>query len=219
MADDGPVIELRGVRFAYEPGRPVLAGIDFTLRPGQRVGLVGANGSGKTTLLHVVMGLAFPDEGEVRLLGKRCATEADFGRVRHRIGMLFQDPDDQLFCPTVAEDVGFGPFNMGKDRDEVAAIVEMTLDMLGLSGYADRITYHLSAGEKRLVSLAAVLALGPAALLLDEPETALDEESEKRVVEVLNRLDLPMVVISHNPEFLEQTTNSRVILRDGVLHG
>jgi len=219
MADDGPVIELRGVRFAYEPGRPVLGGIDFTLRPGQRVGLVGANGSGKTTLLHVVMGLAFPDEGEVRLLGERCATEAEFARVRHRIGMLFQDPDDQLFCPTVAEDVGFGPFNIGKDRDEVADIVGRMLEMLGLSGYAERITYHLSAGEKRLVSLAAVLALEPAALVLDEPETALDEKSERRVMEVLNRLDLPMVVISHNPEFLEQTTNSRVILRNGVLQG
>ena len=115
--------------------------------------LLGPNGCGKTTLLHLIVGLLRPNAGQIEAFGRRRVAEADFHEVRRRVGLLFQDADDQLFCPTVAEDVAFGPLNLGKSRDEVRRIVAATLDSLGLAGYEHRVTYQLSGGEKRLVAL------------------------------------------------------------------
>ena len=211
------LISLRGVCFGYEPGRPVLEGVDFELRAGQRVGLLGHNGSGKTTLLHLMVGLLRPSAGQVEAFGKVRRREADFVEVRARAGLLFQDPEDQLFCPTVAEDVAFGPLNLGRGRDEVRAVVAQTLEGLGLAGYEGRITYKLSGCEKRLVSLATVLAMEPDVLLLDEPTTGLDEEATERVVGLWDRLPATMVVVSQDREFLSKTTTGTVRLRDGKL--
>lgn len=212
-----PLIGLRGLSFAYEDGRPVLADLDFELGEGERVALLGPNGSGKTTLLHLVVGLLRPTAGRVEAFGRPRRAEADFFEVRQRAGLLFQDPEDQLFCPTVAEDVAFGPLNLGKSRDEVRAIVAETLDALGLAGYEERITYKLSGGEKRLVSLAAVLAMQPDVLLLDEPVNGLDEEARARLVAILKGLPLSMVVVSHDRDFLRETTSRAVRLRHGKL--
>ena len=127
--------------------------------------------------------------------------------MRPRIGFLFQDADDQLFSPTVLEDVAFGPLNLGKSQEEAKAIALKTLASLGLSGFEDRITYKLSGGEKRLVSLATVLAMEPDVLLLDEPTTGLDEATEKRLIDILKGLDLSYIVVSHNLDFLMRTTD------------
>ena len=154
-----PLIQLQNVSFAYPSGGRVLSGVALELGAGDRVGLVGPNGGGKTTLLHLIVGLISCTEGEVWAFGKARQAEPDFAEVRQRAGLLFQDPDDQLFCPTVAEDVAFGPLNLGKSADEARNIVAETLGLLGLAGYEQRITYKLSGGEKRLVSLATVLAL------------------------------------------------------------
>ena len=123
------------------------------------------------------------------------------------MGFVFQDADDQLFCPTVAEDVAFGPLNLGASHTEARAVVRETLDLLGLNGFENRITYKLSGGEKKLVSLATVLSMKPKMLLLDEPTTGLDEETTERLVGILNQSDLPYLIISHDREFLHRTTD------------
>lgn len=211
------LIGFRNVSFSYEPHRPVLDDVSFTLRPGERLGLVGPNGTGKTTLLHLIVGLLLPTGGEIEAFGSARRQERDFHEVRARVGLLFEDPEDQLFCPTVAEDVAFGPLNLGKSHDEALQIVGEVLDSLGLAGYEDRITYKLSAGEKSLVSLATVLAMQPDVLLLDEPANELDEQTEARIIEILAGLPQAMVVVSHDRDFLRQVTDSAALLRDGSL--
>ncbi|NLF70511.1 MAG: ABC transporter ATP-binding protein [Candidatus Anammoximicrobium sp.] len=198
------LVFLDELHFAYPPRRPVLAGCSLRLRPAERVGLIGSNGSGKTTLLKAIVGLLHPTAGRVEIFGKPRTQERDFQEVRGRVGLLFQDSDDQLFCPSVAEDVAFGPLNQGKTRQEAGQIVALTLDELGLAGFEDRITYQLSGGEKRLVALAAVLAMQPEVLLLDEPTSGLDEEATERVVNVLASLPQAMLIVSHDRSMLQR---------------
>jgi len=213
------LIELHQVDFSFGPERPVLRACDFRLGRDSRLGLVGANGSGKTTLLHLIVGLLRPEAGRIVAFGRERRREADFHEVRRRTGLLFQDTDDQLFCPTVAEDVAFGPLNLGRPRAEVRRIVAETLDRLGLDGYQQRITYKLSGGEKRLVALATVLAMQPDVLLLDEPAAGLDQQATRRLVELLGELPQAMVVVSHDRELLGQTTAETLHLIDGKLDG
>jgi len=212
-----PLVLLDAVSFSYGPDRPVLDECTFRLEPGERVGLIGPNGSGKTTLLALIVGLLRPAAGRVEVFGKVRARNRDFHEVRGRAGLLFQDADDQLFCPTVAEDVAFGPLNLGKSRHEVRTICARTLESLGLAGYEDRITYKLSGGEKRLVALATVLAMEPEVLLLDEPVSGLDEEVSRRVTEILARLPQAMLIVSHDRGFLEQMATRTVRLDKGRL--
>jgi cobalt/nickel transport system ATP-binding protein len=217
MDKNGLIIDLEGVSFSY-PGRvPVLDHLNLSFYQGDRMGLMGPNGSGKTTLFHVIMGLLKPLSGKMEILGRRVQEEKDFGHVRQRIGLLFQDADDQLFSPTVLEDVAFGPLNLGKSKDEAKAIARRTLESLGLAGFEDRITYKLSGGEKRLVSLATVLAMEPEVLLLDEPTTGLDEKTEKRLVEILQGLDLSFILVSHNIDFLVKTTDFISYMANGKI--
>jgi cobalt/nickel transport system ATP-binding protein len=217
MADQSRLIELQGVSYSYDTSHPVLKNLDFVLRRGETASLLGANGSGKTTLFHLIMGLLMPDTGRVFVFGEQRRDRKDFHDVRRRIGLLFQDSDDQLFSPTVAEDIAFGPFNLGKSREEVLHIVKDTLAMLGLEGYEDRITYKLSGGEKRLVALGTVLAMRPEILLLDEPVIGLDDEHRHRFMEVLKKGGLSYMVISHDHEFLEEVTETVYLLKEGTL--
>ncbi len=207
-----PLIRCEDVDFAYAEGLPVLAGCNFALCAEERLALVGPNGSGKTTLLHLIVGLLRPDGGTIEAFGRVRRREADFHEVRRRAGLLFQEADDQLFCPTVAEDIAFGPLNLGKPRDEVRRIVSDTLASLGLAGYEHRITYKLSGGEKRLVALATVLAMAPDVLLLDEPTSGLDDAAVDRLAEILAGLPQAMVIASHDREFLDRTTSRTVEL-------
>jgi cobalt/nickel transport system ATP-binding protein len=210
------MIRVNNIRFKYA-SRYILDGVAFQVQPGDRIGLVGPNGSGKTTLCHIIMGLLAPESGEVEIFGKIRREESDFSDVRGRIGFLFQDADDQLFCPTVLEDVAFGPLNLGKTVEEAKRIVRRTLTSLKLEGFEERITYQLSGGEKRLVSLATVLAMEPELLILDEPTTGLDTETSERLVEILKESDLPYILISHDREFVRQTTNSIYEIRQGKI--
>ena len=217
MDKNGLIINLQGISFAY-PGRtPVLGGLDLSFYRGDRMGLIGPNGSGKTTLFHVVMGLLKPSSGKIEIFGRPMLREKDFQGIRQKIGLLFQDADDQLFSPTVLEDVAFGPLNQGKSQDEARAIAHRTLESLGLAGFEDRITYKLSGGEKRLVSLATVLAMEPEVLLFDEPTTGLDESTEKRLIEILNGLDLSYILVSHHFDFLMKTTDFIVYMANGKI--
>ncbi len=214
MAELDPAINLQGVRFAYND-RLVLDGVDLQVRLGQRIGLLGPVGCGKTTLFHLIVGLLTPQAGRVEIFGRERHVEDDFLEVRRRIGLLFQDSNDQLFSPTVAEDVAFGPLNLGRPRAEVKQTVAETLATVGLAGYDDRITYQLSGGEKRLAALATILAMKPELLLLDEPFAGLDTAARDRVTTALERAGVGFVMISHRREDLEQLTNRSVLLQNG----
>lgn len=212
-----PLVRLRHIGFEY-PGRPVLDGVDFTLREGERVALLGGNGVGKSTLLQLIVGLLRPSGGQVFAFGRERATEDDFREVRALAGMLFQDPDDQLFCPTVLEDVAFGPLNLGLDQSAAVERARQTLSALGLESLAGRITHKLSGGEKRLVSLATVLAMRPRVLLLDEPGNGLDGPALQRLLGHLESLPQAMVLVSHDPRLIARLANRAVLLQGGRLH-
>ena len=207
--------EATGIVFAYPGQAPVLDHADLVLAPAERLCLIGPNGAGKSTLLLILMGLLKPQAGQVVAFGSERREERDFHDVWRRAGFVFQDPDDQLFCPTVAEDIAFGPLNLGKSRAEAAAIVEQILARLALSHLRDRITHKLSGGEKRLVTLAAVLAMEPEVLLLDEPTNGLDEPTCARVIEILNGLPQAMIIVSHDPHFRRQVETRSVRLVSG----
>ncbi len=212
-----PLIEMRGLTYRTPTERDVLDGLDFSIFEGERVALTGSNGAGKSTLLHIMVGLLKADAGTIYAFGKERVSEADFHEVRCRAGLCFQVAEHQLFCPTVAEDVGFGPLNLGKSHKETRHITQEVLSKLGLEGYETRITHHLSGGEKRLVALASVLAMTPAVLLLDEPTAGLDESAEQRLVEVLNQLPQAKLIVSHDDAFLKAVTDKSLTLARGQL--
>jgi len=216
-SENPPLIRLKNVFFGFPGGQPILKGLDLALTASDRIGLVAPNGSGKTTLFHLIMGLIAPTAGTVELFGRPMRAESDFAAVRTRIGLLFQDADDQLFSPTVLEDVAFGPLNQGRPPAEAVDIARRTLAFLGIEEFEERVTFKLSGGEKRMVSLATVLALQPEVLLLDEPTTGLDRRTEAHLVTVLEELDLPLMLISHNPDFLNATVKNIYTMRDGKI--
>jgi cobalt/nickel transport system ATP-binding protein len=202
------IIRLEDISFAY-PGssEKVLNHLNLEIFKGDRIGMMAPTGSGKTTLLHTIMGLCTPDSGMVTIFDEILFSQKDFEAVRTRIGLLFQDSDDQLFCPTVLEDVAFGPLNLGYSRQEAAQLAENTLKRLGLTGFEERITHRLSGGQKRLVALAAVLAMKPEVLLLDEPTTGLDQEVKETLIRILNELKISCLVISHEFDFITAVTD------------
>ncbi len=211
------LINLEHVHFAYHGGSPILQDCSFQLREGERVGLVGPNGSGKTTLFHIIMGLLRPNAGRIEILDREMQGEKDFAAIRQKVGLLFQDADDQLFSPTVLEDVAFGPLNQGKSINEAKDIARRTLSSLGLDGFEDRITHKLSGGEKKLASLATVLAMDPEVLLLDEPTNGLDTKTTERIINVLNRIGIAYIFISHNADFIEQTADKVYGMANGQI--
>lgn len=204
-----PLIRLQGVFFAYQPGRPVLSNFHLELKRGERLALLGPNGSGKTTCLNLIVGLLLPQQGTVWVLGRPRVRERDFVEVRARVGLVFQNPDDQLFCPTVLEDVSFGPLNLGWPRERALAAAASALELVGCGQLGKRLTHSLSHGEKRLVALATVLAMGPEVLLLDEPASGLDDTSFGRVARVLDALPQAMILVSHQRDFLEPLVHRR----------
>ncbi|WP_425046525.1 energy-coupling factor ABC transporter ATP-binding protein [Primorskyibacter sp. S87] len=211
------LIELSDVHFAYPGHDSVLNGATLTLNEGERLSITGPNGAGKSTLLRMIVGLLTPDSGRVTAFGQDRRVEDDFHEVRRRVGFVFQDADDQLFCPTVAEDVAFGPLNLGRSREDALEIVDNVLCSLDLMHLRDRVTHKLSGGEKRLVTLATVLAMQPEILLLDEPTNALDVKNEARLVEILGGLELPLLLVTHSPEFRQKIAPDSYALEKGQL--
>ncbi|MBD5558033.1 MAG: ABC transporter ATP-binding protein [Desulfovibrio sp.] len=224
MPDAAPLLDIRDLSFAYAAGgasRAALHDVSLTLKAGQRLGLYGPNGSGKTTLFRCITGLETPQKGEIFLHGAPVRTEKDFRELRRAVGYVLQNADDQLFFPTVLEDVAFGPLNLGLGNAEARARAEETLGSLGLADYAERLAHRLSGGEKTLVALATVLAMRPEALLLDEPTTGLDADARERIIGVLNDLSTARIVISHDWDFLERVADEiwgmdKGVLRTGV---
>ena len=216
-----PIFSLKGISFGYGQGdtmRPVLHDVDFSLHPGQRIGLYGPNGSGKTTLFRCITGLARPQSGQVLFHGTPVKDENDFHDLRCKVGFVLQHAEDQLFFPTVLEDVAFGPLNLGLAPDEARDRAVETLRGLGLAGFEDRLTHRLSGGEKKLVSLAAVMAMQPEALLLDEPTNGLDNDARQRIIDILCSLDTARITISHDWDFLAQTSTQYLTIAHNHLH-
>jgi cobalt/nickel transport system ATP-binding protein len=219
MKEKEVIVKLIDLSFAYPYQDYVFKKLNFNFYKGERVGLVGPNGSGKTTLFQLIMGLLKPNGGKIEIFGKERRKEDDFIEVREKIGLLFQDPDDQLFSPTVAEDIAFGPLNLRKSHQDTKKILKDTLEILGLSGFEDRITYNLSYGEKRLVSMATVWAMQQKILLLDEPVTWLDEKTIAKMIQILNNNPgLSYIIISHDKKFLKETTNCIYLTDNGKIN-
>jgi len=214
MTEEAPLFRLSGVVAGYGE-RPVLDGVDLELRSGERMALVGANGAGKSTLLHVITGLIPARSGTIEAFGVLRRSEADFRPVRLRAGLVFQDADDQLFCPTVIEDIAFGPLNLGQSREDAFETARVTLASLALSHLETRIIHRLSGGEKRLVSIAAVLAMRPDVLLLDEPTVGLDPDAYDRLTDILQTLPQAMIIVAHDLHFMNRLATTALLLKGG----
>ncbi len=210
------LLAVRDLTFGYDPDRPVLRNVNLELRRGDRLALIGRNGAGKSTLLHLLVGLNRPQAGHIEAWGQACRCEADFRAVRRRAALLFQNSEDQLFCPTVLEDVAFGPLNLGCSAAEARRVALEALAVVGMPDYGERVTHHLSAGEMKRIALAAILSMQPTVLLLDEPTAGLDEAATEQVVSILNRLDVSLLVVAQDPAFLARVTRRKLVLRDGA---
>jgi cobalt/nickel transport system ATP-binding protein len=197
--------------------RCVLDRVSLSVSAGERVFIDGASGAGKSTLLHALLGFVPRSGGTVQLLGQPCVDERDFAPSRGAVGLLFQDPDDQLLGPTVFEDVEFGPLNLGLPPVEAHQAAHAALARVGIDHLEGRPVHELSGGEKRLAALAGVLAMQPRVLLLDEPTTGLDEMASTRVLEVLAATGLPMLVATHDAQCVARLATRVLTLRNGRL--
>ncbi|MBG0789298.1 MAG: ABC transporter ATP-binding protein [Desulfovibrionaceae bacterium] len=211
------VIELSNISYAFPDRDNTLDGLSFHLHEGEKLGLFGPNGAGKSTMLHILMGLITPDEGQVTLFGAPMTDAKAFEAARLRIGFLFQHSDDQLFCPTVLDDVAFGPLNQGLSAEDATERAAEALQTVGLAGFEDRIPHRLSGGEKKLAALATVLAMKPEVLVLDEPTTGLSPEAKARLAEILKGLNMARLVVSHDMDFLSDTADRLLAMRDGKI--
>jgi cobalt/nickel transport system ATP-binding protein len=209
-----PAIELRALAHTYADGTPALHGIDLRIAPGEAVALVGANGAGKSTLLQHLNGLLLPGSGSVHIEGV-AVTRATLAAVRRRVGYVFQDADDQLFMPTVQDDVAFGPLNLGLPSAEVQARVRAALAAVGAAHLAARAPYRLSGGEKRAAAMAGVLAMEPAVLVLDEPTSGLDPAGRRRLIELLRGLTPTRVIATHDLDLVLELCPRVVVLHEG----
>ncbi|WP_277452228.1 ABC transporter ATP-binding protein [Janibacter sp. DB-40] len=213
-----PVVELRGLRHAYPDGHEALRGVDLHVHPRERVALLGPNGAGKTTLVLHLNGVLRPDSGSVTISGLPVADESLL-EVRRRVGIVFQDPDDQLFMPTVRQDVAFGPRNLGLRGDELESRVDSALAAVEVSDLADRPPHHLSFGQRRRVAIATVLAMEPEILVLDEPSSNLDPAARREVADILRGLDVTVLMVTHDLPYALELCERSVLLSDGRVVG
>jgi cobalt transport protein ATP-binding subunit len=211
-----PSLLVEDVAFAYPDGHQALFGVDLRIEPGERVALLGPNGAGKTTLVLHLNGILRPGRGAISVAGLP-VTKANLREIRSRVGIVFQDPDDQLFMPTVGEDVAFGPRNLGLPEAEVAVRVAAALEQVGMAGYADRPPHHLSFGQRRRVAVATVLSMNPEVLVLDEPSSNLDPAGRRELAEVLASLPVTLLMVTHDLPYAMQLCSRSVVLDGGVV--
>ena len=207
------IIRVDNLTFTYPDGQQALSGVTLTVDEGESIALIGPNGAGKSTLLLHLNGILQSD-GVVNILG-RTVNEKNLKWVRSKVGLVFQNPDDQLFSPTVFEDVAFGPLNMGCSEAEVRQRVTRALDWVGMSGYDKRSSHHLSLGEKKRISIATVLSMEPEVLVLDEPTSNLDPRGKWALIDLLNNLPMSRIVASHDLELIRASCRRIIILDQG----
>jgi cobalt/nickel transport system ATP-binding protein len=209
-----PAVRLRGVTYRYPDGRRALDGVDLEVAPGERVAVLGPNGAGKTTLVLHLNGILRPTCGDVEIDGIPVA-EATVAEVRRRVGVVFQDPDDQLFMPTVGRDVAFGPANLGRRGPELEACVVEALSAVGMSGAAERAPHHLSLGERRRVALATVLVMDPTVLVFDEPSANLDPSARRELAELIRGSAQTALIVTHDLLYAAELCERAVVLDGG----
>jgi cobalt/nickel transport system ATP-binding protein len=209
----GRLIEVRGLRYRYPDGTQALDGVDFSLDAGECVALFGANGSGKTTFILHLNGL-LTGEGSVTVCGK-AMDKANLAGIRAKVGMVFQDSDEQLFLPTVIEDVAFGPANQGLDAHAAMHRAEEVLEKVGMKRALGKAPYHLSAGEKRRVAIAGVLAMEPDILVLDEPTTFLDPRGQRELIQLLKGLPQAKILVTHDVGLARALATRAVFFEEG----
>jgi cobalt/nickel transport system ATP-binding protein len=210
-----PLIEVRNLRYRYDDGSAALGGVDFELFAGETVAILGPNGAGKTTFVLQIAGL-LRGEGEVHVCGLP-VTEANLAEIRRRVGIVFQDPDEQLFMPTVLDDVAFGLLNLGLDRQTARQSALQSLEQVGMAGAAHKAPYHLSSGEKRRVAIAGVLAMNPEILILDEPTTHLDPPGRSALLRLLQELPQAKLVVTHEAGFAAALARRAVFFERGKI--
>ncbi len=210
------LVSLEDVRFDYPDGTPALRGVSFAIHHGESVGLVGANGAGKSTLLLHLAGVHLASSGRVRV-GDWPVTAATLAQVRRSLGFVFQDPDDQLFAPTVGDDVAFGPLNLGLPPEEVEERVRCALERVGASALRGRPPYRLSGGEKRAAAIAAVLSMSPDVLVMDEPSAGLDPAARRRLIEFLRSFEHTKIVATHDLDLVMDVCARTIVLREGCV--
>lgn len=212
------VLEVRQLAFAYPDGHQALFGVNLSIARGERVALLGPNGAGKTTLVMHLNGILQAGLGEVVIAGMKVDSDKDtLKEIRRRVGIVFQDPDDQLFMPSVFEDVAFGPKNLGLDDSEIEKRVHDALLEVGMLEFKDRAPHHLSFGQRRRVALATVLVMKPEILILDEPSSNLDPASRRELSEILKKLDITLLMVTHDLPYALELCERSVILSGGVI--
>lgn len=215
MTDNTSVVKVKDLHFSYPDGHVALRGVSMKLCPGDKVALVGPNGAGKSTLmLHlngILQGRGDIDVGGVRL------TRDNLAGIRAMVGLVFQNPDDQLFSPTVFEDVAFGPLHMGLAEADVIARVDSALEAVRMSSYRDRLSHHLSVGEKKRIAIATVLSMDPKILILDEPSAGLDPRARRTLINLLRELPITMLVSTHDMKLVQELFPRTIVMDHGQI--
>lgn len=209
-------IEVDDIHFNYHDGHQVLKGLSCRIAHGEKVALIGRNGSGKSTFMHHLNGVERPVKGRVSIDGLE-VNDRNLVSIRRRVGIVFQDPDDQLFCPTVADDVAFGPLNLGLPESDIQQRVSNALQLTGLLGYETRSSFHLSFGERKRLALATVLSYQPDILVFDEPSTNMDPLNRRRLIEWLQSFDKTMLLCTHDMDVVLEVCDRCLLLADGKI--
>jgi cobalt/nickel transport system ATP-binding protein len=207
------VVNVNDLHFSYPDGHVALRGVSLCLCPGDKVALVGPNGAGKSTLMLHLNGI-LNGRGEIEVGGVRLAKD-NLPVIRAMVGLVFQNPDDQLFSPTVFEDVAFGPLHMGLSEAEVIARVDKALEAVRMSSYRDRLSHHLSVGEKKRIAIATVLSMAPKILILDEPSAGLDPRARRTLINLLRELPITMLVSTHDMKLVQELFPRTIVMDDG----
>lgn len=208
-----PALRVDRLRFAYPDGTTALRGVSFVIEPGEKIALVGPNGAGKSTLMLHLNGILFGD-GAIDVEGVP-VSPATIGRIRAMVGLVFQNPDDQLFSPTVRDDVAYGPLHMGHPRAEIQGRVERALAAVGVLELADRMSHHLSVGQKKRVAIATVLSMDPTLLVIDEPTAGLDPRGRRQLIGVLRDMPQTMLVSTHDMRMVDEVFRRVIVMDDG----
>ena len=214
-------LETKNLSFTYHDGTEALKNVNIQIKKGEKIAIMGANGAGKSTLFSHFNGLSEPTSGHVEVDGEKIIFEREeLLKVRQKVGIVFQDPNDQLFAPTVKEDVAFGPMNLGLSYEEVENRIAEALEMVGMSGFEDKTPHHLSGGQQKRVAIAGIVAMRPEIMILDEPTAGLDPEGVDKVLDILNNLNkegISIVISSHDIEMVNQFADKIFVLHHGEI--
>ena len=214
-------LETKNLTFTYPDGTQALRNVNLKIKKGEKIAIMGPNGAGKSTLFSHFNGLTEPTSGHVEIDGEKIIFERDeLLKVRQKVGIVFQDPNDQLFAPTVKEDVAFGPMNLGLDYDEIEKRIKESLEMVGMSGFEEKTPHHLSGGQQKRVAIAGIIAMRPDIMILDEPTAGLDPEGVDKVLNILNNLNkdgMSIVISSHDIEMVNQFADKIFVLYSGEI--